>query len=149
VSDFVNYNKRSFTLPGGCKDLAQVLARKSRSIPELKCEKLSALCKYVARAYESSASCLTLCVRPGKLVDINRACFIIQRLPGDRLEANVYVQMGTEDEAALRRFLQCHGYSAPDKSVPAQFSLELPVEMICKISPLPDEAVLCRAEGSK
>jgi hypothetical protein len=49
--------------------------------------------------------------------------------------------MGTDDETELRAFLQSPGYNAPDNSVPAEFDPQLPVEMMCEISPLPDEAV--------
>jgi hypothetical protein len=156
VSDFVNYCKRSVNLPSGCKDLADVLAKKFPSLATTasvgeshtpdsnpKLEKFSALGTYVSQAWESSAPSFDLSVSPGRPVEWNREArlhFTFARLPGGERVASFRVLMGTEDEAALRAFLKRFGYSIPDSSVPAHFIANQPVDVICDISPIPDDA---------
>ncbi len=144
MSDFINYNKRSVTLPFGCKDLAELLARKSQpGDTNRKCEKLSAVGEYISRAWESSAEGVVLCIAPGRRVDPGQdaeLCFTLRRLPGTGLTANVQVRMGSENETALRLFLERHSYSQPDTSSPVHFNPNLPIEVIWNISPFPSQA---------
>ena len=150
MSDFVNYNKRSITLPFGCKNLAEVLARKSSSghrdrkcEKKWKCEKLSAIDEYVFQAWGSSAEDVFLFISPGKLVEPGQdpgLRFTLHRLPGQGLTASVQVRMGSEQEAALRLFLERHSYALPNTTVPAKFNPDLPIEIVWNITPLPVKA---------
>ena len=143
MSDFVNYNKRSVTLPFGCKDLAELLALKSSSSDTtLKHEKLTAIGEHISRAWNSSSERFVLWISPGKIDDPSQGaklCFTLQRLHGDDLEANLQVRMGSDEEAGFRLFLERHGYALPDTSVPKQFNPNWPVEILWTVSPFPSK----------
>lgn len=142
MSDFINLNKRSVDLPEGCKNLADVLAWKSSPLRQkLIRDKLGHVGKYIAWAWESAASGLLLCFTPCAELMIQPPCFSIQRSGGGELRANVQVRLRTKTEVALLWFLRRNGYSVPDNSIPKQFSPHLPVELMCRISPLPGEAM--------
>jgi hypothetical protein len=144
VSDFVNYNKRNIALPPGCKNLADVLALKSSpSDTALKHDKLSVIGEYISRAWESPAEDVVLRITPGKRVDFIQdpgLLFTLHRSPGGGLTADVQVRMDSEQEAALRLFLERHNYPLPDTSVPFQFDPNLPIEIIWSVTPFPAKA---------
>jgi hypothetical protein len=112
VSEFVNYSKRSVTLPDGCKDLADVLKRKSTVIAQTSTCKLSDIGKYLSKAWASSTPELCLWFTPGNQVDfsLEQLRFSVQRLPGKGLHADVTVKIGTEAETVLRQLMEKRGF---------------------------------------
>jgi len=155
VSYFVNYKKRDVTLPWGWTDLIQVLlaTKHSPNAPPgaqehqegyTSCEivkPLSQIEKYVSLVVDSKTA-LSLHILPfaGKQLG-----FAIQKLPSNEVQASVTIRMQTQDETSVRRFWEARGFKAPDKSVPSFFNPDLPVDMICDISPLPaDDAQVAK-----
>lgn len=151
MSEFVNYNKRTVTLPPGCKNLIDVLrAETGRQvgsvfdadpIGENSCccvgkDKLAEIGKYVGMAFESRANAVMLNVSsPDSTITFD----LVRMLDRD-MDASVAVERGTPQEAAVRKFFAQHRLRLPaDPAVSQAFFPELPVKVIYSISPLPTE----------
>jgi hypothetical protein len=159
MDGFVDYGKRSVQLPPGCKDLIDLLrpgvsgflSAIPPNLPDglrhggmVKGE-LSELAKYVARVFDSRALACSLWVRPPG----DQLTFEVQRFDAGEVTASVIVEMGTKREKAVRDFIAARGFQAPDDSIPKQFSPNLPVELICHLSPLPSEVSILSNLGAE
>jgi hypothetical protein len=160
MSEFVNYRKRSVTLPSGCKDLNDLLQPyglkghwgnlltdivTSPGTPpvvpniELFAGKISDIQKYVAMVFEPRTS-RALMLKATSRDDL----FAIQvvRLEGG-ISAEVEVQAWTNQEKAVRSFFALRGLHIPAESLmPPQFHPDLPWQVTFDISPLPPEPPL-------
>jgi hypothetical protein len=159
MSDFVNYKKRSVTLPGACKDLIDVLnphdqpqltgkidvnaispdERLTVSRRESVTGGPSEIKKYVTMVFESRARSFTLMVTPPD----ERITIEVDRVEDGEILASVVVQTGTAQESGVRSFFAQHGLRSPeDSGMPPMFIPSLPVQLTCEISPLPSDAQL-------
>jgi hypothetical protein len=150
MSDFVNFKKRGISLPPGCKDLSDVLKRQRRrkvqqimqeqssgagfiGVGEFERGKLSDIKKHVTMVFGSIAMC-TLLMGPSErnlIIDISR-------MVDGSISADVDIEMDTPQETAVRDFFTRHHLTPPDSSpIPEVFNPNLPVTMMCDISPLP------------
>lgn len=161
MSKFVNYKKRSITLPLGCKNLSDLLKAPGAHGPVSKPDVVAAsgtstggttgcafsfsggisdVEKYVSMVVKSSESRSVHLVvsQPGQEFTIN-----VARM-GDEMSASVDVQAGSNQEKAVRSFLSFRGFKLPSDSeiMPPQFSPDFPWQTACEISPLPREARL-------
>ena len=148
MSDLVNYNKRSIALPAGCKDLIDVLRRRGREKTDLLLERcnrakvtrdesetgpLSDLAKHVRTVLGSSALFSTLCIRsPDDRLTAN-----VGKMLGIKIRASVTFRKGSDQERAVREFLSSRGLEpADDSETPKTFLPDMPIEIICELSPL-------------
>jgi hypothetical protein len=154
MSQFVNYKKRSVTLPPGCKNLIDLLRPRGLSklhgtiSPEERptvtrgetvAGKLSEIQKYVGMMFESHAQAFTVMV---SLSD-ERLTVDFARMTGEMMLASVVFEEDAERERLMRDFFARHGLQAPrDRGRPEQFHPDLPVQLIYRISPLPSDARL-------
>jgi hypothetical protein len=151
MSKFVNYKKRSVTLPPGCKNLSDLLETHghtgavSPDKPPVVSHNefaggISDIEKYVVMVFESSASNLAdlTMTPPEQQFTIN-----VTRMMSE-MSANVHVQAGTNQERAVRSFFAHRGLVIPLDSevIPPQFHPDLPWETVFNILPLPSEAPL-------
>jgi len=155
MSDFVNYNKRSIKLPHGCKDLIDVLRPHgvrvewlqqhlgidlSRTVARGGMAKgtISDIEKHIQRAVDSAALTFTLGITPGN----ERLSFHVARVFQERFRASIEVETKTPEEASVRQFLSNHHLQAPDDSpTPGKFHPDVPVHLICRVHPLPPDAI--------
>lgn len=156
MSEFVNYNKRSVTLPSGCKNLSDLLKGSpeglhslvggtdldlSKAIPRSEVIRgtLSEISTHVDWFWKSRALSSSLMVSPHN----SQLQFNLEKIGQLDKSAHVSIIMGTSEENAVRKFFQRHGLQMPENSIlPACFSPDLPVRLICDISPVPSEAWL-------
>ena len=156
MSDFVNFNKRSITLPAGCKDLIDVLRPHGVGLESFWDQLgtdlshatargstvtggLSEIEKYVRMAFGSRAHVFILNISPTDW----RLTLSLIRVLTNPMRASVLLETNTPQEAAVRRFFVDHHMQWPaGSSTPSQFSPQLPVHLICYISPLPSDAVV-------
>ena len=150
MSQFVNYNKRTITLPPGCKNLIDVL--KSQDSPGsltpaltegIACggtvrARLSEMTRYVHMAYQSRGLLFSLAVSP---VD-ERFSFEITLLRDSIWSAAVLVPLGTGPEAAVRSFFLTRKLKLPEqKESISPFYPQAPVYLILTIEPMPPDAI--------
>ena len=157
MSKFVNYKKRSVTLPFGCKNLSDLLKAHGTSEPLGKLHAgaispdkppfvvheesftgtISDIEKYVTMVFESSTSKILLHVTPP---DAQFPLSVFRM--GDTIMAGLDVQAGTNQEKAVRSFFAQRGLSVSlDAGImPPQFHPDLPWRTRFDISPLPSEA---------
>jgi hypothetical protein len=116
MSDFVDYNKRSVTLPPGCKDLIDVLRPHGLDVTRGgKVEgRLSDIEKHVHRAITSTARSFTLVITPAD----GRLTFKLLRVSKEALRASIDVETKTPHEAAVRQFLANHHLQQPPDDLP-------------------------------
>jgi len=149
MSQFVNFSKRSVTLPAGCKNLIDVLQHQGLQRmgdmvgPELNCAvsnggtvkgKLCEIGQYVEMAYKSRALAFTLLVS-----SLDERIFLsVVHIRGGTIWASVAVEKDTAQETAVRRFFARHGLHSPDDWVmPKQLYPGVAAPLIFGISPLP------------
>jgi hypothetical protein len=155
MSDFVDYNKRSVTLPPGCKDLIDVLRPHGFGVEWLRQHPgvdlsrtvrrggivkgaLSDIEKRVSRAVTSNAQPFVLVIAP---VD-GRLTFNLLRVFKGALRATINVETKTPHAAAVQQFLSNHHLQPPDDSPsPEPFLPNLPVHLICPVCPLPSDVI--------
>ena len=152
MSKFVNYKKRSITLPPGCKDLIDLLQQHQQSETDstissvryptvtrdesgtvMVCE----IAKYVAMPFESAAlsSVLTLSAPEEHLtVDFGQ-------MDGRLFYASATFDENADRERLMREFFISQGLQTPDTDwTPTQFVAGVPVQIIFRILPLPPDA---------
>ena len=153
-SQFVNYKKRSVTLPPGFKNLIDVLRRRGQESiqpfvarvqhatvtrQESVTAPLSEIGRYVAMMFESRGLMFTLRVA---LPD-DRLIIDVFGMGCGEMTALVVFRMDPDQERSMREFFARHNLHTPDDSgVPEQFNPALPVYNIYRVSPLPSEAPL-------
>ena len=159
MSKFVNYKKRSVTLPSGCKNLIELLqphglpklVNKTHTGPIPPDERptvtrgksftggLSDINKYVTMVFESRARSFILMVTPPD----EQFTVDVDRMEDGMMGAYVLVQSGTDQETAVRAFFAQHGLQIPEDSGTPPMSVPgVPVQTTCDISPMPSEAPL-------
>ena len=154
MSHFVNYNKRSVTLPPGCKNLIDLLRPtelpKDHATP-LRSEqptvtrgesftgRLSEIGKYVAMVFQARAEMVILLLStPDDQLTMN-----LGRDQSGAISASVVFGHEADRERAVRAFYARHGLETPQQSgIPEHFSAHLPVQCIYPVSPLPPESAL-------
>jgi hypothetical protein len=159
MSKFVNYKKRSVTLPTGCKNLIDVL--QPHGLPKLVSKThtggpaipsdarptvtrgesffgvLSEINKYVTMVFDSRARSFILMVTPSD----EQFTVDVDRMQDGTMAASVVVQTGTEQERAVRSFFTHRGLPVPeDSEMPPMFVPGVPVQITYYISPVPSEA---------
>ena len=159
MSKFINFNKRSVTLPPGCKNLIDILQppvpsklvsnihpgtispheRPIVTRGESFTGRVSDIGKYVAMVFESRATSFILMMTPP-----DEAFTIhVDRMEDRAIRASVVVQSATDQERAVRYFFAHRGLNLPeDSGMPPQLVPDLPVQVTCNISPIPSEAPL-------
>ena len=159
MAKFVNYKKRSVTLPPGCKNLGDLLQphgkpnqRPSIHVGSIPSESpptvtrsesfegsLLDVEKYVTITFESQADSVFLIVKSAN----GQSTVHISRNESGNMSARVDVPGGTAQELALRSFLADHKMRVlPDSGMPAHFDPNLPWKAMFEIAPLPTEAAL-------
>src|SRR6266540_2566235 len=132
MSKFVNYKKRSITLPAGSKNLIDILqgGGAAQFVPEIPHRPgcpfgpstvtrsetgtgyISDIEKDMGMVFESRVWCFTLAIFPPN----RRAAIGIHRLEDAWMCASVAVQFDTEVERAVRRFFVLRGLPVPEDS---------------------------------
>ena len=115
MSEFVNYNKRSISLPKGCKDLADVLQSKAGESPSPKAGnheeslgKLAEIDEWARRAFESPAKLLQLHMWTGE----QEATLLLHR-SGDKTGASLTVRGGSSSDGKIKAVFERRGLEAP------------------------------------
>ena len=153
MSEFVNYNKRSVTLPPGCKDLIDVLGYNSKSdigsiSPDERVTRacgeggtipVSRIGEYVRKVCESRAELVQVMFSsPGQRLTVSLDRI---RIPGAHTLAVTVVSQHEAEEGAIRAFFKRHGMASPD----AQVQPGLPLQLTYRISPTDSDApTVCR-----
>jgi hypothetical protein len=140
MADFVNYKKRSVTLPSGCKNLNDVLQAEAVSA-EVQYKRTFAggiedVEEQITMVYESPAQSFTFAISgPDRKLKLG-----MHRMGSDAIRAYVEVPSGSELEKAVRSFFAQHGLEVPkDSGAPSQFLPDMPWEYTFNISPLPSD----------
>ena len=113
MSEFVNYNKRSVSLPKGCKDLVDVLKQQGSSAAkpgkhEEELGKLSDIEKWAIRAFESEADVVQLEIASSE----RDARFIFHRTPHKKT-ASVTLRADASAEAAIKVIFERRNLETP------------------------------------
>jgi len=151
MSDFVNYNKRSITLPPGCKDLIDVLGREGRHLEWLEKHLGIDLSRAITRGGVVEGSILDIEKKVQQTVAGSALIFILKIVPADQrftftlqrlyqrpLQAILELETRTPQEAALQRSLAEHNLRTPDDSIaPGLTFPDLPWRLTWPIEPLP------------
>ena len=153
MSEFTNYNKRSVTLPEGCKDLIDVLKRQQKSsaqsfippgqMPKLTrgesgTVKVSEIETYVTTVFQSQADMSTLMLSAGE------APFTIDftHVRGHFMQASAVFEQNHQRERLIREFFVLHALQLPaDDGIPGQLIEGVPVQLIFRINPLPTDGM--------
>jgi len=151
MSQFIDYKKRSVTLPPGCKDLIDVLRLAEK--PQLHGSisagdrpggmrggsvkgKLSEIGWYVARVFESKAAIIFLMMTAPD----ERFTIELVRGRGALRAFSVKFVYDLDRETAVRAFFERRCLRLPKKTaIPGHFSPHLPVQFMFAVSPLPSE----------
>lgn len=152
MSEFVNYNKRDVSLPPGCKDLVDVLRRRSeRQVGSLAASDkapaggsetvtgtVSQSHKYIDRAFSSDARYFILVIvtqDEGFMVEFSK----FWKKPATSM---VLFSDESKYDQPVRQFFASNELSIPEKTgVPKQFFFpEVPVLTHYDIAPLPLES---------
>ena len=151
MADFVNYKKRSISLPPGCKDLMDVLQpgglRRPDDVagPDLSRAisrgqafkgKLSDIGNHVEKAYKSRALAFTLSVTPPD----ERITLNLETGLGHRASAFILVKQNTAQDTAMREFFIQHGQPLPDSTPVEPLLPGVLTQVIYSISQLPSES---------
>jgi hypothetical protein len=157
MSGFINYNKRSVTLPEGCKDLIDLLrphplpvlfsnadagpippgAQPTLTRGETFEGRVSDIDKFLERLFESRAlSCLLLLTPPGEQFTIH----IHRHEPGSINASVIYT--GTRQAQGVRLSFTRLGLNPPPEPPPLSKFHSAPSQRIAQISPIPAEAPL-------
>jgi len=151
MSEFVNYKKRSITLPPGCKNLIDVLQRPRNAkahdiiaqdeLPavmrgESGTLKLSEIGQYVAMPFQTHARAFILML---SLPD-ERLTVDFTEMDGELMAASATFEENAHREVLMREFFSDHDLQVPgDDWTPAQFVPGVPVQFIYRILPLPSD----------
>ena len=149
MSKFVNFKKRSVSLPLGCKDLIDLLdpaqRRKATQLfasgPNLRttrddsfADRLSNLARTIGAALESEARMAILGV--SSLDD--RLSLDIHRMDGETLSISITFTQNPENERKMRGIFERLGLRVPsDSRIPGSFLRDQPVQLIYEIDPEP------------
>jgi len=154
MSKFVNYNKRSVTLPPGCKNLIDLLQPHGQStadsispsgeLPavtrgESGSIRLAEIEKLVAMPFQSHAQGFIVML---SLVD-GRFTFDFTQMQGELMSAFVIFEEDADRERLMQEFFIAHGLQLPRHDwtpTATQFIPGMPVQSIYHISPLPSDA---------
>ena len=156
MSDFVDYNKRSVTLPEGCNDLIDVLRRGGRKLDWLERHLGIDLSRAITRggafrgAFTEIEHKIQQAVTASTLIFIfkieptdQRFTFTLHRLYQRPLQALIEVHSGTPQEAALCASLAAHKLRAPyDAKQSKTLFPDLPWRLKCPIEPLPENPLV-------
>lgn len=152
MSKFVNYKKRSITLPPGCKDLIDLLQQHRQpktdsTISSVGCPTVTRdesgtvmvceIAKYVAMPFESAAlsSILTLSA-PDEHLTVD-----FSQMEGSLFHASAVFEENADRERLMREFFISQGLQTPDTDwTPTHFVAGVPVQIIFRILPLPSDA---------
>jgi hypothetical protein len=151
MSDFVNYNKRSITLPPGCKDLIDVLGREGCDLEWLEKQLGLDLSGAITRGGVVEGTSLDIEKKIRQAVAASALIFILKIAPADQgftftlqrlyqrpLQATIELETRTPQEAALQRSLAEHNLRTPDDSIESGVLFpDLPWRLRCPIEPLP------------
>src|SRR5436190_8979600 len=153
MSDFVNYSKRSITLPPGCKDLIDVLRREGRNLQWLEKHLGIDLSRAITRGGSVKGTFLDIEKNVHQAVTASALIFILKIIPADQrftftlqrlhqrpLQTIVELKTRTPQEAALRRSLAAHKLQTPDDAIePGMPFPDLPWRLTWAIEPLPGD----------
>lgn len=145
MSKFVNYQKRSISLPRGCKNLIDVLrpradkmleqAQPGRGRGESVMGTVSAISKYVGMAFSSRGLAFTL------LMGIPDEDFVVVLLRMEKKMIWMQVETSSHRDRAVRDFIERRGLNMPaEPPTPAHGHPEVPGQLGYDISPLPADA---------
>lgn len=151
MSKFVNYQKRSVTLPNGCKNLIDLLVpsppskihgrRPGHEQPVVTRGKsgsieLSEIRKLVAMPFESRGPAFILML---SLPD-ERLTFDFTRIQGQPMHVSVIFEKDLDRDALMRAFLVAHDLQPPSHDRPsAPLVPGVPIQFIYHISPPPSD----------
>jgi len=149
MSKFVNFKKRSVSLPVGCKDLVDLLEPAHRrkatelfaSDSNLRAtrddsfvDRLSNLSSTIGAILQSEARMAMLGV--SSLDD--RLSLDIHRMDGETLSTSMTFAQNPESERKMRAIFERLGLRAPsDSGIPGSFLRDQPVQLIYRIEPEP------------
>lgn len=149
MSKFVNFKKRSVSLPPGCKDLIDLLEPSQRqkatelfaSRPDLKATRddsfMDRICNIgrpIGAALESEARMAALAV--SSLDD--RLSLEIYRMDGKTMSTSVTFTQSPENERKMKAIFDRLGLQAPrDSGFPGFFRHDLPVQVVYMIGQEP------------
>jgi hypothetical protein len=151
MSKFVNYKKRTVTLPPGCKDLIDVLHRQQPRKPqgispqelptvtrgESGTVSLSEIHKYVAMSFASVSKSVLLMLSPPD----ERLTVDFQYIDRKLYYVSVVFEEDADREQLMREFFIGHQLEVPQEDwTPTQFVAGVPVQLIFRIRPLPSDA---------
>jgi hypothetical protein len=145
MSKFVNYNKRSITLPPGCKDLIDVLhepAQREATQPTAQAQygssraiRLSSVKRKVSRLLRVEAKMVVLVLNlPDNTLTLN-----VVRTHGEPWSACAVFPENSQREALIREFFVARGFQVPPGRGTGFMIAGLPAESILVVSPLPAE----------
>jgi hypothetical protein len=150
MSKFVNYNKRSITLPPGCKDLIDLLREERPSYlpsaaadPEAQESGTIAVAKvemYVTRCFCSEARLSVLMLSlPDESLGL-----AFTRLEGELTHACASFTEDPHRDRLMREFLLSHSLRPPraSRGRPPTFVPEIRIQCLYHLRPLPKEAAL-------
>ncbi len=154
MSDFVNYKKRSVTLPPGCSDLIDVL-RQGRNLEWLETLLGIDLSRAVMRDCALKGTFLDIQKNVHQAVTTSALIYILKILPADQpltftlrrlyqqpLQAIIEVETKTAQEEALRLALLAHELRTPSDAItPGMPFPDLPWRLTWPIEPLPEDAL--------
>jgi len=153
MSDFVNYKKRSITLPPGCKDLVDVL-RQGRNMEWLESRLGIDLSRAVTRNLDLKGTFQDIQKNVHQAVTASALMFILkilpvgqpftftlQRLYQQPFQATIEVKANTAQEDALRLALLAHKLRTPSSTFPPGLPFQdLPWRSTWPFEPLPPDS---------
>ena len=156
MSDFVNFNKRSISLPPGCTDLIDVLRLHGPGVEWQRPQAGTDLSRGVTRGGMTKGPAQDIEKHIRRAVAPVALTFILRIAPADErmlfclvrglhkpLRAFIAAETKTAQEAAVRQFLSNHHLEPPgDAATSRQFLEDLPGHWMCPVRPLPTESVV-------
>ena len=154
MSDFVNYKKRSMTLPPGCKDLIDVL-RQGHNLEWLETLLGIDLSRAVMRDGALKGTFLDIQKHVHQAVTASALIYILEIIPADQLltftlrrlyqqplQAIIEVETKTSQEEALLLALLGHKLRTPSHAATPGIPFpDLPWRLTWPIEPLPEDAL--------
>jgi len=147
MNEFVNFKKRSFTLPPGCKDLIDLLRPTAKAAIE-RAQRLTPtrnetvegvlldIGKYILMAFEPGGIFTLVITPPGGRLEVD-----VLRMRAEEPLVSVIFPNEPEEERVVRRFFTRKGLEIPEGSrTPTSFIPNLPVQVVYHVLPLPGDA---------